>query len=447
MPVRKAPSVSESIDWARTLLALEVEEVDAAITADTLHVLLKYQSDIDKVIKDLDLSPPRRRPDMLHRSPSSSRSCGPSASRSRWSKRWMPSKRCGYVDLADREAVRAGLGATMVKNARHDGRSIRRSMCSSVSRPPRSGPDDDDRPGFDRSAPAGEGAAGVRGGADVEGALFEAILGALRIGDRRRCADLVRRAVDRLSGLRAGPTGGRSVLPLSGDAPPERRGTGRHRLMAGGARRRVSPCAGTSVSRLRMPTACSPCSGTEVRREIVRRLVEDRGPEAVARTLRTPLVEDIDLMHATREELTTHRTASAPLARKLATRLAPDGARGRKGRLDVRRTIRRSLAHGGALVDPKFKPPRISKPELVLLCDVSGSMATFARFTMQLTFAIGHQFSKVRSFAFIDGIDEVTDYFGPGSDFHDALVTMGREARIGVARRPLRLRQCAGPIR
>jgi MoxR-like ATPase len=58
VPVRKAPSVSESIDWARTLLALSVDEVDGAITADTLHVLLKYQTDIDRVAKDLDLTPP-----------------------------------------------------------------------------------------------------------------------------------------------------------------------------------------------------------------------------------------------------------------------------------------------------------------------------------------------------------------------------------------------------
>jgi len=56
VPVRKAPSVSESIDWARTLLVLEVEDVDAGITAETMNVLLKYQADIDKVIKELDVA-------------------------------------------------------------------------------------------------------------------------------------------------------------------------------------------------------------------------------------------------------------------------------------------------------------------------------------------------------------------------------------------------------
>jgi MoxR-like ATPase len=57
LDLKKAPSVSETIDWARTLIALSIEEVDAAILGDTLHVLLKYQSDIEKAAKELASSP------------------------------------------------------------------------------------------------------------------------------------------------------------------------------------------------------------------------------------------------------------------------------------------------------------------------------------------------------------------------------------------------------
>ena len=53
LAVRKAPSVSESLDWAGTLLALGVEDIDAAATSNTLEVLLKYQSDIEKVQQEL----------------------------------------------------------------------------------------------------------------------------------------------------------------------------------------------------------------------------------------------------------------------------------------------------------------------------------------------------------------------------------------------------------
>ncbi len=55
IPIRKAPSVSESIDWARTLLALGIEELDDAATASTLNVLLKYQTDIERTASDLSL--------------------------------------------------------------------------------------------------------------------------------------------------------------------------------------------------------------------------------------------------------------------------------------------------------------------------------------------------------------------------------------------------------
>lgn len=53
LPVRKAPSISESLDWASTLLALGIEDIDAEVTADTLGVLLKYQSDIEKTQREL----------------------------------------------------------------------------------------------------------------------------------------------------------------------------------------------------------------------------------------------------------------------------------------------------------------------------------------------------------------------------------------------------------
>jgi uncharacterized protein with von Willebrand factor type A (vWA) domain len=52
----------------------------------------------------------------------------------------------------------------------------------------------------------------------------------------------------------------------------------------------------------------------------------------------------------------------------------------------------------------------------VVLCDVSGSVAQFAQFTLQLVFALREQFTKVRAFTFVDEIHEVTQHFRPGSD-------------------------------
>jgi MoxR-like ATPase len=62
LDLKKAPSVSETLDWARTLLLLGIQSVDADTATETLHILLKYQSDIEKAAKDLagsSVAPPR----------------------------------------------------------------------------------------------------------------------------------------------------------------------------------------------------------------------------------------------------------------------------------------------------------------------------------------------------------------------------------------------------
>ena len=54
LELKKPPSVSETLDWARTLLLLGVEQVDAATAAGTANILLKYQSDITRATKELE---------------------------------------------------------------------------------------------------------------------------------------------------------------------------------------------------------------------------------------------------------------------------------------------------------------------------------------------------------------------------------------------------------
>jgi uncharacterized protein with von Willebrand factor type A (vWA) domain len=80
--------------------------------------------------------------------------------------------------------------------------------------------------------------------------------------------------------------------------------------------------------------------------------------------------------------------------------------------------------------EPKFKYPRPAKPELMVVADISGSVAAFARFTLMLVYAIQGQFSKVRSFVFIDGIDEVTRFFDGVDDIADAVHRVNTEADV-----------------
>lgn len=168
----------------------------------------------------------------------------------------------------------------------------------------------------------------------------------------------------------------------------------------------------------------------EIEAEIRRRLVADRGVEAMAKTLRKPLPEDVDFMHASREEMAAIRKSIQPLTRKLAARLARKRRNKRRGPLDFRSTVRASLSYGGVPAEPKFKFPRPNKPELIVVADISGSVAAFARFTLHLVYALSSQFSKVRSFVFIDGIDEVTHLFQGEEDIGRAVHRVNTEADV-----------------
>lgn len=167
----------------------------------------------------------------------------------------------------------------------------------------------------------------------------------------------------------------------------------------------------------------------EVESEIRRRAAEQRGRDQVADRATRPPLEEVDFLRLSPDEQARMRAEIRPLARRLATRVAVKRRHGNKGRLDVRRTVRRSLATGGVPFEPAFKPRRPHKPELWVVCDVSGSVAAFARFTLLLTNTLQEQFSKVRSFAFIDTLDEITDLFEK-YEFAEAVKRMTTEAEL-----------------
>ena len=167
-----------------------------------------------------------------------------------------------------------------------------------------------------------------------------------------------------------------------------------------------------------------------VAEDVHRRLAEERGVEPVARANVRPPLEEVDFLRATRADLAALRREIHPLARRLAARLAHRQRHGRRGRLDFRRTVRASLSTGGVPLTTHHRPRRPHRPELVVLCDASDSVSSFAHFTLLLTYALREQFSRVRAFAFIDDLDEITRFFAPGADVADAMARMTREARL-----------------
>ena len=258
--------------------------------------------------------------------------------------------------------------------------------------------------------------------------LFKSLLSA----DAGLMNVVARNAVDRYAGMEPGrPVGGtyylyRTLRNLDLDAVLER--------LMGQAQ---AGAAGGSLTDLEERLAADEFKARiekfrrAVETEIRRRLVEDRGAEALARSVRKPLPEDIDVMHATREELAMlHRVLQPAVAQAggapgpqapprpqgaRSTSAPPCGARSRPA------ACRSSRASG-----TRGRPsPRSSS-----IADISGSVASFARFTLHLVYAISSQFSKVRSFVFVDGIDEVTRFFEGVVDPAEAVARINLEADV-----------------
>jgi uncharacterized protein with von Willebrand factor type A (vWA) domain len=121
-----------------------------------------------------------------------------------------------------------------------------------------------------------------------------------------------------------------------------------------------------------------------------------------------PETQNIEFLNASRAELEAMRNAVRPLARRIATRLARRRQHQRTGRVNLRRTMRRSLASGGVPIDVAHQRPRPQYPELWVLCDISGSVAEFSLFTLTLVSALSAELPRTRSFVFVDAIDEIT---------------------------------------
>lgn len=164
--------------------------------------------------------------------------------------------------------------------------------------------------------------------------------------------------------------------------------------------------------------------------EVFSRMLAEAGTETMAARQRRAPPGEVDFLWASESDLERIRALLAPLARSLTKRLSHRRRTSRRGALDVRRTIRRSLSTGGTMVDPQFRNASAGKPELVLLCDISGSMRAFAKFTLELTYAVATQFQRVRAFVFVDALDEVTHLLEGTGSMGAALARIDAEADV-----------------
>lgn len=343
-----------------------------------------------------------------------------------------------HIPLEDRDAFKYALGATLIKNHAH-WRSFETvfEVYFSLRGPEYKISDGDGDSAIDEmwremQEMAQQGDGKGQGGMDsmTPEEIAQMLMQALMNGDQGMMRAMAKQAVQRFAGMEPGrPVGGtyylyRTLRNLDLDNMLDK--------MMEATKSEMDADMTSLEERLEKEEYSDRIEKFkgEIESEIRRRLVADRGAEAMAKTLRKPLPEDVEFMHASRDEMVALKKSLYPLTRKLAARLARKRKHGRKGPLDFRNTVRHSLSYGGVPAEPKFKYPRPAKPELIVIADISGSVAAFARFTLMLVYAIQGQFSKVRSFVFIDGIDEVTDYFKSTEDIAEAIHRVNTEADV-----------------
>ncbi len=159
--------------------------------------------------------------------------------------------------------------------------------------------------------------------------------------------------------------------------------------------------------------------------ELRRRLAEINGLAASLEHLRDATL-DVEFLRAGPAELAAMCDAVRPLARRLAAKAGRRARLRATGRLDMRRTMRRALSTGGVPVYPALRRRHRSRPHLLVLCDVSGSVAEFAKFTLSLLHALHAELPRLRSFVFVDGPHEITDLIETSPGVIDTRLLLSR---------------------
>jgi uncharacterized protein with von Willebrand factor type A (vWA) domain len=326
------------------------------------------------------------------------------------------------VDLLDREQLRHGLAAVLLQRAaQRQAYDVLFDLWWPLGdRPVLEGDDD-------ASGEGGESTLDVPDGAALAELMREELLRLLTEGDPEELRRFARDAVDQLGQGQPTPSGQsyfsyRVLRALSPDTLVSQLLAG---LLGDADRGGLAEQVARQTVRDRVSAFKSA-----VEAEVRRRTAAEKGRDRVAKNAVRPLADQVDFLRAQAADLAELRRAVTPLARRLAVRLSARRRMGREGRLDFRKTVRASLATGGVPVVTHHKPRKVHKPELVVLCDISGSVAGFSHFTLMLTQALREHFSSVRAFAFVDSTDEVTRFFRPGVDVADAIARIGREAQV-----------------
>ena len=126
---------------------------------------------------------------------------------------------------------------------------------------------------------------------------------------------------------------------------------------------------------------------------------------------RKEMLTEKSFYHLTEDEIKKMREVVTRLAQRIKNILSIRKKRLKRGKLDLHTTLRRNMARGGIPFEVVFKQRRKERPKLVILCDVSSSVANVSRIMLQFMYSLQDTFTKIRCYVFDAELGEVTDVF------------------------------------
>ena len=149
-------------------------------------------------------------------------------------------------------------------------------------------------------------------------------------------------------------------------------------------------------------------------REQVRDYVERQfllHADATGRRLREELLQKVKLSNVEHRNFRLVQEVVYRMAKKLVALHSRRRKIFKRGQLNVPRTLRRNMSYDGAIFDLHWKSVKVDRPKVFAICDVSGSVAAYARFMLMFLYSLEEVMPKVRSFAFSSDLAEVTELF------------------------------------
>ena len=154
-------------------------------------------------------------------------------------------------------------------------------------------------------------------------------------------------------------------------------------------------------------------------REIIQQEQRKRGMDPSDRH-RLVSLADKSFSFYSEDDIQRMNEAVTRLAQRFKNRLSVRRKNAARGRFDVNETLRKNLQFGGVPFNIQLDRRKKTKPQVVILCDISDSVLNASRFMLQFVYSIQDLYSKVRSFVFVSDLGEVTELFEE-HDIHKAI--------------------------